>query len=519
MTTLQDIMGLITKRKIKTPSDNDYIISAAYTDTQGMLKPQPKMEANLLSIGALKKYIQNNTVSNLQKVTEAGAITTLPITANSFIKQGGASSQILAANGEVITAGTNITISGGTISSTGGGGSITLSAIGSTPNANAATITGDVLNLQPASASFGGVITTGSQTIAGAKTFSSQTILGDGIVGTPIYGLLPQATVGSTTGGVLDIRNTNTNIVAGNTVGTLQFSAKDDNSIAYANAQIRTLVTTDAGAGASGSTDMVFLTNNSGGGISPTEKMRLNNLGLLLTNETASTIASFDSNKSIKSLTTADGYPSLDQLKYVNGVTSSIQTQFSGKQATLSSTVNIKSINGNSILGSGNLTITAATQNQYTILANNTASSAVPTEQGFRNEPSKAYAGATPTWTGTVAPSGTTNHTYSWNRIGNLVTLRVSLDYATTGTSLTAVTFDLPSDCPIPELPSGVSTALSVISYGVGTMAVNKASTATMGAAALRLKTTAPNTFDIQIQRASGNCATAYATIQYFTTI
>jgi hypothetical protein len=57
MTTLQDIMGLITKRKIKTPTDNDYIISAAYTDTQERLKPQPKMEASLLSIAGIKKHI------------------------------------------------------------------------------------------------------------------------------------------------------------------------------------------------------------------------------------------------------------------------------------------------------------------------------------------------------------------------------------------------------------------------------------------------------------------------------
>lgn len=60
MTTLQDIMGLITKRKIKTPKDSDYIISAAYTDTQERLKPQPKMEASLLSIGAIKNYILSN---------------------------------------------------------------------------------------------------------------------------------------------------------------------------------------------------------------------------------------------------------------------------------------------------------------------------------------------------------------------------------------------------------------------------------------------------------------------------
>jgi len=45
------------------------------------------------------------------------------LTATSFVKSGGTSAQILAADGSVITAGTNITISGGVISSTGGGGS------------------------------------------------------------------------------------------------------------------------------------------------------------------------------------------------------------------------------------------------------------------------------------------------------------------------------------------------------------------------------------------------------------
>lgn len=57
MNTLQDIMGLISKRKIKTPTDKDYIISAAYADTQEVLKPQPKMEASLINVGALRKYI------------------------------------------------------------------------------------------------------------------------------------------------------------------------------------------------------------------------------------------------------------------------------------------------------------------------------------------------------------------------------------------------------------------------------------------------------------------------------
>jgi hypothetical protein len=52
-------------------------------------------------------------------------------------------------------------------------GVTTLAAIGSTPNANGATISGTTLNLEPASDTFGGVVTTGAQTFAGAKTFSN----------------------------------------------------------------------------------------------------------------------------------------------------------------------------------------------------------------------------------------------------------------------------------------------------------------------------------------------------------
>ena len=53
-------------------------------------------------------------------------------------------------------------------------GTITgLSPIGAVPNANAASIVGHNLNLQPASGAFGGVVTTGAQTFAGVKTFSS----------------------------------------------------------------------------------------------------------------------------------------------------------------------------------------------------------------------------------------------------------------------------------------------------------------------------------------------------------
>jgi hypothetical protein len=53
------------------------------------------------------------------------------------------------------------------------GGGITLAAIGSTPNANGATISGNTLNLEPASTSHGGVVTTGFQTFTGIKAFNA----------------------------------------------------------------------------------------------------------------------------------------------------------------------------------------------------------------------------------------------------------------------------------------------------------------------------------------------------------
>jgi hypothetical protein len=62
---------------------------------------------------------------------------------------------------------TNYLVALSTHSATG----ITLAAVGSAPNANGASLSGTTLNLQPASASFPGVLTTGAQEIAGDKTF------------------------------------------------------------------------------------------------------------------------------------------------------------------------------------------------------------------------------------------------------------------------------------------------------------------------------------------------------------
>lgn len=96
--------------------------------------------------------------------------------------------------------------------STAGAGVNSLGAIGSSPNANGATITGNTLNLEPASASFGGVVTTGTQSFAGAKTFtgaiSASNLSGtnSGDVTLAAVGSSPNANAASLSGQVLTIQ-------------------------------------------------------------------------------------------------------------------------------------------------------------------------------------------------------------------------------------------------------------------------------------------------------------------------
>lgn len=65
--------------------------------------------------------------------------------------------------------------------------------------------------------------------------------------------------------------------------------------------------------------------------------------------------------------TTSIGTVSNTEIGYLDGVTSALQTQIDAKQATLVSGTNIKSVNGTSILGSGDLSVITATFGPYYI--------------------------------------------------------------------------------------------------------------------------------------------------------
>ena len=118
---------------------------------------------------SLSDLAVNNINANNNGANDIGALggnTFRNVYAASFVRTGGTSSQFLKADGSVDT--------------TTYQGAISLAAIGITPNANGASLVGSLLNLQPASASFGGVITTGTQTFAGDKTLTG-TLYGIGL--------------------------------------------------------------------------------------------------------------------------------------------------------------------------------------------------------------------------------------------------------------------------------------------------------------------------------------------------
>lgn len=139
--------------------------------------------SNLLDPNDYALYCESLTARDFLKTVEIDTpdpefllIGSNQITTQGVIFGSTGSSQSYMFNGYIFNpagAGIGPTGSAGSTGATGSSGVTSLSAIGSSPNANSATLTGTVLNLEPASASFGGVITTGTQSLAGIKGFNS----------------------------------------------------------------------------------------------------------------------------------------------------------------------------------------------------------------------------------------------------------------------------------------------------------------------------------------------------------
>jgi hypothetical protein len=160
-----------------------------------------------------------------------------------------------------------------------------------------------------------------------------------------------------------------------------------------------------------------------------------------------------------------------------------------------------------------------STLSAYSMRVNNTNATANSTETTYRSTGIQTYTGSI-AWTGTTAPSGATNHSYNWTQIGNLVTLNITLRYAIAGTGLTTALIDLPSDCPIPTQPSGLTLANEKLYTGSGKLSASTTVvSATTMVAEVNIRNNSTNSgFQVNIQNATAlGAIVAQATIQYYT--
>jgi hypothetical protein len=119
--------GIIFINNIGTGrSDIRHIINGGITIATGTTGSMPSNQFYFYPTGnfAINQSTDAGYRLDINGTTRLNGIVTATssITANSFVKSGGTSSQILAADGSIITAGNNITITGGQISSVGGAG-------------------------------------------------------------------------------------------------------------------------------------------------------------------------------------------------------------------------------------------------------------------------------------------------------------------------------------------------------------------------------------------------------------
>ena len=128
---------------------------------------------------------------------------------------------------------------------------VTLGAVGGTPNAFAATLTNQVLNLEPANDTNPGVVTAGIQSFGGAKTFQGDlSVVGTTTLAAALSGPV-RATAGVISTGNIDAATEITGILPIANGGTGTASAPADGTLLIGSATGYSVSTLSAGAGIS----------------------------------------------------------------------------------------------------------------------------------------------------------------------------------------------------------------------------------------------------------------------------
>lgn len=155
----------------------------------------------------------------------------------------------------------------------------------------------------------------------------------------------------------------------------------------------------------------------------------------------------------------------------------------------------------------------------YSLYANNTNALANQTAQTFRSQGRQNYDTTGLTWVGTTAPNTAQVYSYSWQQVGNMVTVTFNFLWSNAGSSLSSLLIRLPSDMPSPLVPSGVpgSSANYLIGYGNGALNTTSGFTVVTARAGIR-RNSANTAYEVVITNGTAlNANSAVATITYFT--
>lgn len=85
------------------------------------------------------------------------------------------------------------------------------------------------------------------------------------------------------------------------------------------------------------------------------------------------------------------------------------------------------------------------------------STSGIPSYKTFNSNNEQTYS-STITFTGTTPPSGTTNHTFRFTRVDNIVFFRLNMSYSVAASGITQVQFPIPTEMPTPESITDFST-------------------------------------------------------------
>lgn len=152
-----------TDKSLNLPDANDTLVGRDTTDT---------LTNKTLTAPTINQGTIQDTLNLYLRDTSASFSVNIKPTSSPALTDTRILSLDMQDANRIISLAGNLTVSGNATVNNSNTGDITLAAVGSAPNGNAASLSGQQLTLQPADGSNPGLLSAGAQTIGGAKTFN-----------------------------------------------------------------------------------------------------------------------------------------------------------------------------------------------------------------------------------------------------------------------------------------------------------------------------------------------------------